>query len=150
MIWTHNHLSFLKIEETTENNHCGCIVFGKSSFVKPANSSVAVRYYTLQITVGHSRKRAGARLLTFSKLVTTESFLAACELDDVHNFPTNHRQIFPSQLLYGAIRIHHHGVQCPERALILGGGNASSAFFFKMPHWWHRNLFYLTCEIILP
>lgn len=74
-MWTHNHLSFLKIEETTENNHCGCIVFGKSSFVKPANTSVAVRYYTLQITVRHNRKKLGCVYLHFPYWLRQRAFL---------------------------------------------------------------------------
>lgn len=56
---------------------------------------------------------------TFSKLIEAQSFLAVGELDDVDNLPSNHRQVFASELLDDAVRIHHHGVQRSEGPIVL-------------------------------
>lgn len=62
---------------------------------------------------------------TFSILIATKSFLAAGELDDVNKLSIGHMQVLRRRLLYAAIRIHHHGVQCRKRPLILGNNNYS-------------------------
>lgn len=59
------------------------------------------------------------RLLTFSKWVAAEDFLAVGDLNDLQHFSRSHRQILPPWLCNHAVRIHHHGVQRREWPLIL-------------------------------
>lgn len=67
-------------------------------------------------------------LHTFSNLVATQSFLAVGELDDVQDFSLCQLEIILIWLLYDTIRIHHHGVQHPERPLVLGNDSLSGQF----------------------
>lgn len=63
---------------------------------------------------------------TFSKLIEAQSFLAVGEMDDVNNLSWSHRQVFASELLYDAVRIHHHGVHRSEGPIVLGNKKRTS------------------------
>ena len=76
-------------------------------------------------------------LLTFSRPVSTQSFLAARELDDIHDFSLSHGKIIVSQFLYDAVRIHHHAVQHRERPVILGKNSCSGTFLKYIHKWMH-------------
>lgn len=57
--------------------------------------------------------------LTFSKAVPTEILFTVGCVDDVHNVPLSHEQIFGSWFLYDAVGIHHHDVLSLKRPVIL-------------------------------
>lgn len=150
MIWTHNHLSFLKIKET-ENNHCGCIVFGKSSFVNAANSSVAVCYYMLQVTVTKNRKALRRMYLHFPNWLRHRAFLLLVSWMTSKISPRITGRSLPPGFF--TVPLGSTIIVCSalrEPSYWEGGKLHQLFFFFLTSNWGRSNLFYLRCEIILP